>query len=218
MAPERIDIAVEVSPKRAFAWASPGLGWCRGGKDADLAIESLIEHGGVTPSWPRAKSRAPRRDRRSLPARSGAEGGVGPSSVSRRPSPTTTAFRDDRRKRPGSSVVEAAWTGARPHRRRHAANATRGPARRRPRPRQDARPRHRGRPRLCARDGRLPTPSFDDRPAVEAERAAILEVLRRSSDGSPLADRRWTPPLRRPPDRVARPRPRLGDGGPHRVP
>ena len=45
----------------------------------------------------------------------------------------------------------------------------------------------------------------------------MLEVLRRPSDGSPLADRRWTSALRRPPDRLARPRPRLGDGGPQRA-
>ena len=39
---------------------------------------------------------------------------------------------------------------------------------------------------------KLPTPSLADRAAVEAERAAVLEVLRQPSDGSPLADRKWT--------------------------
>ena len=39
---------------------------------------------------------------------------------------------------------------------------------------------------------RLPQPSPDDGEAVSAERKAMLEVLRRSSDGSPLADRTWT--------------------------
>jgi hypothetical protein len=39
---------------------------------------------------------------------------------------------------------------------------------------------------------RLTAGSLEDRAAVEAERAAMLEVLRRSSDGSPLADRKWT--------------------------
>jgi hypothetical protein len=37
-----------------------------------------------------------------------------------------------------------------------------------------------------------PEPSPHDRPGVEAERAAILTILREPSDGSPLADRRWT--------------------------
>ena len=39
---------------------------------------------------------------------------------------------------------------------------------------------------------RLPAGSLDDRGAVEAERAAMRAVLRSASDGSPLADRRWT--------------------------
>jgi hypothetical protein len=39
---------------------------------------------------------------------------------------------------------------------------------------------------------RLPPASPEDRAAVAAARAAMLEVLRRPSDGSPLADRKWT--------------------------
>jgi len=39
---------------------------------------------------------------------------------------------------------------------------------------------------------RLPKANVDDRKAIEAERTAMLEVFREPSDGSPLADRRWT--------------------------
>jgi hypothetical protein len=39
---------------------------------------------------------------------------------------------------------------------------------------------------------RLPEPHIGEREAVQAERAAMLEVLRRPSDGGPLAERRWT--------------------------
>ena len=39
--------------------------------------------------------------------------------------------------------------------------------------------------------GKPPDPT--DRAAIEAMRAAMLEVLRRPSDGSPLAERTWTP-------------------------
>jgi len=39
---------------------------------------------------------------------------------------------------------------------------------------------------------RLPEPHIGEREAIEAERAAMLEVLRRPSDGGPLAERRWT--------------------------
>jgi hypothetical protein len=38
---------------------------------------------------------------------------------------------------------------------------------------------------------RIKEPAATDRPAVAAEREAILDVLRRPSDGSPLAGRRW---------------------------
>ena len=46
---------------------------------------------------------------------------------------------------------------------------------------------------------KLPEPK--DRAAVEAMRAAVLEVLRQASDGSPLAGRRW--PLRYAAHRIA---------------
>jgi hypothetical protein len=39
---------------------------------------------------------------------------------------------------------------------------------------------------------RLPEPHLAERAAIDAERAAMLEVLRRASDGGPLAERRWT--------------------------
>ena len=56
-----------------------------------------------------------------------------------------------------------------------------------------------------------------DRAAVEAERAAVLEVLRQPSDGSPLAGRQVDRPVCRPAHRLARPRPCLGDRGPDRA-
>jgi hypothetical protein len=39
---------------------------------------------------------------------------------------------------------------------------------------------------------RLKAPAPDDRTAVEAMRAAMLDVLGSPSNGSPLADRKWT--------------------------
>ena len=39
---------------------------------------------------------------------------------------------------------------------------------------------------------RLPEPHLGEQDAVEAERAAMLEVLRRPSDGGTLAERKWT--------------------------
>ena len=40
---------------------------------------------------------------------------------------------------------------------------------------------------------RMPEPSFADRAAVEAERAAVLDALRHRPMARPLADRKWTP-------------------------
>jgi hypothetical protein len=39
---------------------------------------------------------------------------------------------------------------------------------------------------------RLPEPHLGQDAAIEAERTAVLDVLRRPSDGGPLADRKWT--------------------------
>jgi hypothetical protein len=40
---------------------------------------------------------------------------------------------------------------------------------------------------------REPQPDRADRAAIEAARAAMLEILRQPSDGAPLAGRRWPP-------------------------
>ena len=74
-----------------------------------------------------------------------------------------------------------------------------GPTRWRARPRRDDRPCHRGRPRVRPRDQASASRSRPWRIglAVEAERAAVVEALRRPSDGSPLADRRWPATLPR---------------------
>jgi len=39
---------------------------------------------------------------------------------------------------------------------------------------------------------RLPEAHFGERDAIRAERSAMLDVLRRPSDGGLLAERRWT--------------------------
>jgi len=38
----KIYIGEEVAAKKAFVWAIDWPGWCRGGKDRDLAIEALV--------------------------------------------------------------------------------------------------------------------------------------------------------------------------------
>jgi len=193
---ERVEIGEEVGAKKAFVWVIDWPGWCRGGKDTARAIDALIEHG---PRYAIVAHEAglelPDVSAHDLDAVESVGGGGGtdfgvPSVITdldRRP---TTAAEADRL----AMLVEAAWTIFD----RVAAGA---PAELRKGPRGGGRDRDKMIGHVIEADDayareiglRLPTPSRADRAAVEAERAAILDVLGRSSDGSPLADRKWTP-------------------------
>jgi hypothetical protein len=191
----RIEIGEEIGAKKTFVWALDWPGWCRGGKDTALAIDALLEHhtryaivareAGLT--LPDA-STEDLETVISVPGGAGTDFGV-PSAITdldRRP---TTAAEAKRL----AGLVEAAWTVFD----RVVAGA---PAELRKGPRGGGRDRDRMAGHVVDADHayaremgiKLPTPSLADRPAVEAERAAMLEVLRRPSDGSPLVDRRWT--------------------------
>ncbi len=191
----RIEIGEEVGAKKAFVWALDWPGWCRGGKHAALAIDALLDHhpryaivaraAGLT--LPHAAT-GDLETVTSVPGGAGTEFGV-PSAITdldRRP---TTAAEAERL----ASLVEAAWIVFD----RVVAGA---PAELRKGPRGGGRDRDKMAGHVIDADHayaremgiKLSTPSLADRPAVEAERVAMLEVLRRPSDGSPLADRRWT--------------------------
>ena len=191
----RIEIGEEVGAKKTFVWAVDWPGWSRGGKDVALAIESLIEH------RPRYEIVA-REAGLSVPVVGPGDietvdsvtGGAGtdfgvPSAITdadRRPTTTAEAKRL-------AGLVEAAWVVFD----RVVAAA---PAELRKGPRGGGRDRDKVAGHVIEADHayaqqiglKLPTPSFAERAAVEAERAAMLEVLRQPSDGSPLAGRRWT--------------------------
>ena len=192
---DRIEIGEEVGPKKTFVWALDWPGWCRGGKDVALAIDALIEHG---PRYARVAEEAGLR----LPDVADAElrtlesvkGGTGtdfgvPSAITDQDRRPATAAEAERL----ASLVGAAWTVFD----RVAADA---PAELRKGPRGGGRDRDKMIGHVIEADHayareigiKLPTPSLADRAAVDVERAAMLDVLRRPSDGSPLADRRWT--------------------------
>jgi len=195
----RIDIAEEVGPKRAFRWAVDWPGWARGAKDPGLAIEALAayapryaivarEAGLDFPAAPGAISMDDLHLVESVPGGSGTDFGV-PSAITaadRRPVEAGEAKRLAR-------LVEAAWIVFD----RIAAAA---PAELRKGPRGGGRDRDKIVGHVIESDHyyarevgvRLPQPSPDDRASVDAERRAILDVLARPSDGSPLADRKWT--------------------------
>ena len=191
----RIEIGEEVGAKKTFVWALEWPGWCRAGKDATLAINALIDHGPRYAIVAREAGLAfPEIAAKDLETVTSVPGGAGtdfgvPSTITdldRRPTTTTEAKRL-------ASLVEAGWTVFD----RVVAGA---PAELRKGPRGGGRDRDKMAGHVIEADHayareigiKLPTPSLADRPGVEAERAAMLEVLRRPSDGKPLADRRWT--------------------------
>ena len=193
-----IPIAVEVGTTRAFGWATDWPGWCRGTKDRLLVPAALLaaapryaivaaEAGLPFLAEPAALTVDAFALIETVEGSAGTDFGV-PYSIAeldRRPVTATEAERLAR-------LVEAAWRVLD----RVVAGA---PAELRKGPRGGGRDRDKMVAHLVSSDSayagqmgiRLPEPSPTDRPAVEAERAAMLEILRRPSDGSPLAGRKW---------------------------
>ena len=191
-----VDIGAEVAPKKTFVWAIDWPGWCRSGKDRDLAIEALVVA--------RARyAKVARRAGLDLPQVDGSDlrvvesvGGAGgtefgvPSTITKTDRRRATKTEADRL----ASLVEAAWVI-------FDRVAERSPEALRKGPRGGGRDRDKMIGHVIEADHayareigvRMPEPSFADRAAVEAERAAVLDALRRPSDGSPLADRKWPP-------------------------
>ncbi|MEO8438062.1 MAG: hypothetical protein ABI562_06345 [Chloroflexota bacterium] len=193
---DRLETAEEVGSKKTFRWAIDWPGWARAGKDRGLALDALVTYApryaivateaGV--EFPAAVHAADQHLVDSVPGGGGTDFGV-PSAITpadRRPVDADQAERLAR-------LVEAAWVV-------FDRVAAAPPAELRKGPRSGGRDTSKMVGHVIAADRayareiglRLPLASTDDREAVAAERQALLEVLRRPSDGSPLADRRWT--------------------------
>ena len=189
-----VGVAIE-SAKRTFATAVDWPGWSRPGRTEEAALEALraaarryaavAGAAGVAFSDP---------DSVTLAVVERAAGGAGtdfgvPSRVTDHDRRPATADDADRLAR----LVEAAWATFD----RVAATA---PAELRKGPRGGGRDRAKIVAHVSEADHayareiglRLPPPAPDDERAVATMRRAILDVLRRPSDGTPLADRRWT--------------------------
>jgi hypothetical protein len=192
VATETIAVTVEVAAKKAFATAVDWPGWSRSGKTEELAVAALADYApryaivareaGV-PFAPKDYEVVER-----TAGGGGTEFGV-PSSITdldRRPIDAAEAKRQAR-------LVEAAWAVL-------ARVAAGAPAELRKGPRGGGRDRDKMVGHVAASDtyyareigitGKRPEPT--DSPAIEAMRAEMLEILRRASDGSPLAERIWT--------------------------
>jgi hypothetical protein len=199
MDPLPVEFAQETGQKRVFAWAIDWPGWCRSGRTADLAREALVacapryalvaaEAGLEFPADAATLAADVSRTVDSVPGGSGTDFGV-PSAITELDHRPTTIAEAERLAR----IVEAAWAVFD----RVAAAA---PAELRKGPRGGGRDRDKmighvvGADHIYAQQIGLrgPEPSPGDRAAVAAERRAMLEVLRRPSDGVALAGRRWT--------------------------
>ena len=192
----QLDIGEEAAAKKVFVWAIDWPGWCRAGKDRDLAIEALIAAGGrYAKVARRAGLDLPKVEAEDLRVVESVGGGGGtefgvPSSITKLDRRRVAKADAERL----ASLVEAAWVI-------FDRVAQRSPAELRKGPRGGGRDRDKMIGHVIEADHayarevgvRLSEPSITDRAAVEAERAAMLEVLRQPSDGSPIADRKWTP-------------------------
>jgi hypothetical protein len=195
MARGRIEIGEEVGAKKAFAWAFDWPGWCRSGKTVELAREALVAY---APRYAKvvkaAKLELPSVDGDILYVIDSVEGGGGtdfgvPSAITDRDRLRVTPAEAKRL----AALVKASWTV-------FDRGATGAPASLRKGPRGGGRDRDKmvehviGADHAYAREIglRLPEPHFGEGKAIEAARAAVLDVLGRPSNGSPLADRKWT--------------------------
>jgi hypothetical protein len=191
----RLQIGEEVAAKKAFAWVIDWPGWCRAGKDAELAREALIAY---APRYAKVAKAAglelPDLDGAELDVVESVGGGGGtefgvPSAITKLDHRKVTTSEAKRL----AAIVEAAWTV-------FGRVGARSPAELRKGPRGGGRDRDKMIGHVIESDHyyareigvRLPEPDAKDRKAVAAERRAVLDVLAQASDGSPLADRKWT--------------------------
>jgi hypothetical protein len=189
---ERIAVSVEATPKKAFATAVDWPGWSRSGKTEAAALAALADYASryaiVATEAGETLESGPYEVVVQTDGGSGTDFGV-PSAITeldRRPVGTSEAVRLAR-------YVEAAWTV-------FDRAASTAPAELRKGPRGGGRDRDKMVGHVIEADWyyareigvRLKQPDPSDRAEVEAMRTAMLDVLRRPSDGSPLAGRRWT--------------------------
>ena len=188
-----IAVTVEVAARKAFASALDWPGWTRSGKTEEAALATLSAYAD------RYAAVATQAGQPFEPhdydvvehtgGGSGTEFGV-PSSITdldHRAVDTAEAARQAR-------LVEAAWVVLD----RIAATA---PAELRKGPRGGGRDRDKMLAHVFESDWyyareigiRVPQPAATDRAAIEAMRTAMVDVFRQSSDGTPLAGRKWTP-------------------------
>ena len=188
-----VRVSLEVSPRKAFATAIDWPGWSRSGKTEELALEALTEYAARYAVVAAEAGESFDPGVYDVVEQTGGGGGTEfgvPSAISDLERRGVTGHEAERLAR----IVEAAWTVFD----RVAAGA---PAELRKGPRGGGRDRDKMIGHVVESDWnyasvlgiRESQPGWDDRPAIEALRAGMLEILRLPSDGSPIADRKWPP-------------------------
>ena len=191
----KLEIGEETGAKKTFVWAIDWPGWCRGGKGRDLAIEAFIA---ARSRYARVAQQAgldlPQVDAGDPQVVDSVEGGGGTDfGVPSRITDADGRSTDAQQARRLADLVEASWAI-------FDRAADEAPPTLRKGPRGGGRDTAKvvdhviEADRAYAREMglRLAPAGVDDRGAIDAERQAMLNVLRQPSDGSPLPGRRWT--------------------------
>jgi hypothetical protein len=190
----KTQVFLERSPKKTFAGALDWPGWCRAGKDVDLALEALAEYAA---RYERVASEAGESfdpgEVSNFDVADEVEGNATTAfgapglvvAADRRPLSAADAERIARLVAAAWAVFEDVVAGA--------------PANLRKGPRGGGRDRDKIVEHVIGAETsyasvigikqRQPDPG--DRAAIDALRAAMLDLLRQPSDGTPLAGRRW---------------------------
>jgi hypothetical protein len=188
-----IAVTVEVAAKKAFASALDWPGWSRSGKTEEAALAALsgyaVRYAAVATEAGEALEPGEFHVVEHAGGGSGTDFGV-PSAITDLDRRAVDASEAERQAR----LVEAAWAIL-------DQVAATAPSELRKGPRGGGRDRDKMLGHVIEADWyyaremgiRVPQPAATDRASLGAMRAAMLEVLRRPSDGSPLAGRTWTP-------------------------
>jgi hypothetical protein len=187
-------VGIEAGSKRTFAWALEWPGWCRSGRTEEAALEALAsyaeryapvaEQAGITfPDRVAERFDVVTRVTGDATTDFGAPGGVADSDTER-----LTAAAAARQ----ADIVAAAWSVLD----KVAAGA---PAELRKGPRGGGRDRDKMLGHVLEAEAayarkigvRHKAPALDDRAAITALRAEILDVLRKASDGAPPVQKGW---------------------------
>lgn len=197
MPAKKIEIAAEVMPKKVFVWGIDWPGWCRSGRDLDAALQALAD------AAPRYTSVARAADLSfpnvgltnldlvaSVPGSSGTLFGI-PSIIIEHDRGPVSAAQSKRL----AALVEAAWNT-------FDAVAAKAPFELRKGPRGGGRDLGKmithvvESDQAYAREVGVKSRGFgpEDQEARDSMRQEMLSLLRKPSDGSPMAGRKW--PLR----------------------